>query len=517
MPADLPLETLGARVSRLLGGPPRPPALSGSGPVIARLFDRVLAAIFLVAWISLGSQIDLLAGRRGLLPVEGVVSSLRAMDASFLDVPTLFTWTGASDAALHAGIGAGVVLAVLAFAGVFPRICFALSTVLYLSYATGCRVFLSFQWDNMLLECGVLAALLPRDRRAPWAHLLLRVLLFKLYFESGIAKWYSPLGDWQDGSAMTFYYETAPIPARLAWYAHALPAWWHHFESRWTLFFELVVPLAIFGPRRLRYAALAVFTAFQIVDLATANYGFFCYLSLALHLFLLDEGDVRALRGRLEKRFAWLHRWRAHARLFDLRVRRALRRIAIPKPARRAGAIAVVGGYLLVSLSDAVAHFASARDLVEALAPIRKPFAPLRIVNTYHLFAAITRERIEPELQTFDGAEWKAHDLFYKPGDITRAPVIVAPHQPRVDFQLWFYGLGHQRGAPAWVAALLERACRDQAVIQPLFPERLPDKPLSARMAFFRYRFTSPEERRRAGAWWKREWLDATRPLACAR
>src|SRR5256885_8382782 len=47
-----------------------------------------------------------------------------------------------------------------------------------------------------------------------FAHLLLRVLLFKLYFESGIAKWQSGLHDWHDGSAMTFYYETAPLPAR---------------------------------------------------------------------------------------------------------------------------------------------------------------------------------------------------------------------------------------------------------------------------------------------------------------
>src|SRR5256885_10492323 len=99
-----------------------------------------------------------------------------------------------------------------------------------------------------------------------FAHLLLRVLTFKLYFESGIAKWQSPLHDWHDGSAMTYYYETAPLPAALAFYAHHLPVWWHHLESRATLVLELVVPFAAFGPRPARLLALAALTRFQVVN-----------------------------------------------------------------------------------------------------------------------------------------------------------------------------------------------------------------------------------------------------------
>jgi hypothetical protein len=136
-------------------------------------------------------------------------------------------------------------------------------------------------------------------------------------------------------------------------------------------------------------------------------------------------------------------------------------------------------------------------------------------VNTYHLFAAITRERIEPEVQTFDGAAWRAHDLRHKPGDPTRAPHLVAPHQPRVDFQLWFYGLGYRRGAPQYVTELLDRVCHDPAVVQTLFREELPERPASARMAFFRYHFTTPAERRATGAWWKRELVGTMQPVNC--
>ncbi len=470
--------------------------------------------MFLVAWLSLGAQIDVLAGSRGLLPALPFVLSAHSNGASLLDVPTLFLAFGASDALLHAGIAAGVVLAILALAGVAPRACFAAGTVLYLSYAVACRTFLSFQWDNLLIECGALAAILPRDRRARWAHVLFRVLLFKLYFESGVAKWGSPLHDWQDGSAMTFYYETAPLPARLAWYAHALPAFWHHFESWFTLFFELAVPFAIFGPRRARLAALAIFTLFQVVDLATANYGFFCYLALALHVFLLDDEDVLRARAWLERRVPRLRRWRARRRWLAARLRL---RVTLPLRSRQVAAAAVAGVYVVASLVDAIGNFAAEPSLVAAMDPLRRVLAPFRVVNTYHLFGAITRERIEPELSTSDGAEWTAHDLRHKPGDVARAPDLVAPHQPRVDFQLWFYGLSYRGGTPSYVAKLLDRACHDPQAIQALFPQPLPARPAAVKISFHRYHFTTGDERRATGAWWKRELVGSTRVVDCGK
>ncbi len=311
---------------------------------------------------------------------------------------------------------------------------------------------------------------------------------------------------------MTFYYETAPLPALFAWHAHALPAAWHHFESWFTLFFELAVPLCVFGPRRARLFALAIFTLFQAVDVLTANYGFFCYLALALHVFLLDDADLIRLRARLTRRAPWIRRALARRRWIDLRLHSLSAPIALPPSARRAAAIAGVSAYLACSLADAAAHFSTSGPQVE---PLRRLFAPLRLVNTYHLFGAITRERIEPELQTFDGDTWTAHDLRYKPGDVSRAPGFVAPHQPRVDFQLWFYGLSYPHGAPAYVRALVDRACHDPAAIQPLFPGPLPERPKAVRLAFHRYHFTTAEERRATGAWWKREWVEATRPVTC--
>src|SRR5439155_3636406 len=231
------------------------------------------------------------------------------------------------------------------------------------------------------------------------------------------------------GSAMTYYDETAPLPTALAWYAHHAPVWWHHLESWFTLAFELLVPVSFFvASRPVRLAAAAILTGFQIINAATANYGFFCYLAAALHVFLLDESDV-------ERAAAWLR-----AR-FHLRPR--MRTAPLPTPRWEQGVgSAAVSLFILVSLCDALVSFVDSDALLRALMPIRRVYAPWRLVNTYHLFGHITRARIEAEFQTSDdGTTWTAHDFRHKAGDPARRPDWVAPHQPRVDFQLWFYGL----------------------------------------------------------------------------
>jgi hypothetical protein len=143
----------------------------------------------------------------------------------------------------------------------------------------------------------------------------------------------------------------------------------------------------------------------------------------------------------------------------------------------------------------------------------------LRLINTYHLFQAITRDRIEPEFQTSaDGGQtWTAHDLRHKAGDPARAPDFVAPHQPRVDFQLWFYGLAFERREPAYVAMLVERMCNDPAAVGPLFRAALPEHPDAVRIVYWRYSFTTRAERRATGAWWRRETVGATRAVPCDR
>lgn len=484
-----------------------------SGPAVASLFHRLLALVFLDAWLSLGVQVRLLIGSRGLLPLRDFVEAARdAGVLSFHAFPSVLT-IHPSDGVLVAGVVAGVALAVVALAGVLPRACAALQVVLYLGYALACRAFLTFQWDNLLLEAAFLAAFLPADRRAPLAHFLFRALIFKLYFESGLAKWQSPLGDWRDGSAMTYYYQTAPLPTRLAWYAHHLPAAWHHFESRATLVLELLVPLAVFGPRKARLSAAALLTGFQLVNAATANYGFFCHLSVCLHVFLLDDADVTRVKAWLGARLpavpwaAAMARWRSRPRWPEL-----------PRRARRP--LAWLGGALWagVSLTDALFNFAPPGAQPEALIPVVEAAEAYRLINTYHLFAAVTRDRIEPDfqVQAGDSNDWTPLVFKYKAGPVDRPPPFVAPHQPRVDFLLWFYGLSFARRQPGYVSALLGLLCEDPAAVAPLFSRPPPADIRSVRLAFWDYRFTTADQRRDTGAWWVRQLLQTSAPIRCS-
>ncbi len=493
---------------------------------VARLFQRSLAVTFLVAWASLGVQIDVLIGSHGLLPAKDLVERIAARpDITFLDAPTLLRFD-ASDAALHMGIAAGIGFALLALLGVMPRLAFAATTLLYLGYAVVARSFLGFQWDNLLLECGALGALLSARKPQRWVWFLLRVALFKLYFESGLAKLGSPLGDWKDGSAMAYYYETAPIPTWIAWYAHHLPAAWHALESHATLVFELGVPFLIFLPRPGRLIAVVVFTGFQLLNIATANYGFFSYLALVLGMTLLDGKDVK----RLARPFAPLLRRTRRARArFRLAKRRAARpfaqlvrravteKTATPlRIARLTFAVVITSVYVAVSYEEAVQTFFPAAPRSAIATSIMEDIYSLRLVNTYHLFAQITRERIEPTFETLEGEKWTEHDLHYKPGDPERAPPFVAPHQPRVDFLLWFYGLGYERSVPEYVGTLLEKLCTDPSSVASLFVGPLPASPDAARVEFFQYHFTTPEQRRRTGAWWTREPIGTPRTLPCS-
>jgi len=469
---------------------------------VARLFHRLLGVTFLLAWISLGVQVHVLIGRQGLLPIADHLARSRQ---TFFEFPT-HLWLDASDLSITAGIVAGALLAIVAVWGKLPRICLGLSTALYLSYATACRDFLNFQWDSLLIECGFLATLLPGHRPARLSHVLLRLLLFKVYFESGVSKLSSRIGDWADGSAMALYYETSPLPTPLAYFAHALPLWWHQLESRLVLGLELVIPWLVFGTRRLRLFALVVMTAFQLAIFATSNYGFLCLLMAALGVFLLDDRD-------LDRFYAW--------------VRRKVGRGAATQPPRTAVATipwriavtAVATAWVWISVADGMSYFdRSPANYWEAVVrPLRPYYAPWGVANTYHMFAQVTRDRIEPELQTFDGQEWTAHHLRYKPGDPGRAPPWVAPHQPRVDFRLWFHGLGYQRRqAPQYVRTLEERVCTAPGAVAGLFEGPLPAAPTAVRLVYWRYRFTNPEERSRDGTWWSRQWVRETVKRPCS-
>ena len=233
------------------------------------IFLRALGVIYLVAFVSLWTQISGLIGHDGILPADqfmpavGQQCDLQGIGPDrFRLLPTL-CWLNSSDGFLHFQCAAGTVLAMILIVGIAPVPCLALLWLFYLSLVTVGRDFLGFQWDNLLLEAGFLAIffapwqLLPRPSREPppsrlvlW---LLRLLLFKLMFSSGCVKLFSGDPNWRNLTALTFHYQTQPLPTWIGWYANQLPLWFQKASCVGHVRHRTGRAVLIFAPRRLRF------------------------------------------------------------------------------------------------------------------------------------------------------------------------------------------------------------------------------------------------------------------------
>jgi predicted DCC family thiol-disulfide oxidoreductase YuxK len=475
--------------------------------LVRRGFLVLLGAIYLVAFVSLWVQITGLIGKNGILPAGDFLSQVGKVASSegigndrYRLLPTL-CWWDASDGFLQFQCGAGTVLALCVIAGVAPPVCLALLWCLYLSLATAGREFLSFQWDNLLLETGLLAVLLgpmqilprPLREKAPSSAViwLIRLLLFKLMFLSGVVKLASGDPAWRSLTALTRHYETQPLPTWFAWYAHQLPLWFQKTSCALMFAIELVTPFLVFMPRRLRITGAFALATLQLLILLTGNYTFFNWLTLALCVLLLDDF---ALRKVLPVKFAALY-YRP-MRIESLSSRRWRVTCLLP--------IATV--FVSISVVQLVLPFGSLPAWTRPVVGLYQWLSPFRSVNSYGLFAVMTMERPEIIIEgSADGRDWKEYEFPYKPGDVKRRPAFVAPHQPRLDWQMWFAALGNYRQNPWFVNFLIRLLEGSPEVVALLKTNPFPQAPPRfVRARLYDYRFTTSRERRRTGAWWVR-------------
>jgi lipase maturation factor 1 len=133
---------------------------------------------------------------------------------------------------------------------------------------------------------------------------------------------------------------------------------------------------------------------------------------------------------------------------------------------------------------------------------------PLHIVSPYGLFAVMTTKRHEIVIQgSNDGVEWRDYEFRYKPGDVARRPLWNIPHQPRLDWQMWFAALDDPRRLP-WFSRFLERLLQNEPTVMVLLQSNpFPDKPPTyVRAQFYDYTFANSEEQSE-GQWWDRQLL----------
>jgi hypothetical protein len=471
------------------------------------MFLRVLGVAYLLAFLSLWSQVEGLLGRRGVLPVGAFLRRVAGPggEPRPLRVPSLF-WLRSSDGALHGACAAGVAASLCLVAGVGTPIALLALWVLYLSFAATGQVFLSYQWDVLLLEAGFLALLV-----CPWSLgagaatppppdlglLLLWWLLFRLTFQSGVGKLSSGDIAWRDLSAMRYHWFTQPLPTPVAWYASKLPDGLQRAATATTHVIEIGVPFLIFGPAEMRWAAAALLVGFQCLIALTGNYNFFNLLTGGLCLLLVSDAAWGSLLppelpGELAAGGASL----ASGAGADG-----------PGTVRTALTVAAAAVWLLASVPRVWTSIRPGTRLPGWLASLAHLVAPFRTINSYGLFRVMTKERPEIVLEgSRDGESWEAYEFRWKPGDPYRPPPVVQPHQPRLDWQMWFAALGSYRTTP-WFQRLQARLLEGSEPVTALFeqaPFPADEPPRYLRARLFSYRFTSREEKRRTGRWWER-------------
>lgn len=449
---------------------------------------RGLAGIYAVAFTSLLVQLEPLLGSRGLTPVRRFLDQLEGTPASTL--PTLF-WLDAADGTLTAAALAGLALALAALAGVAHAALWAALWALYLSFCNVGQIWYGYGWEILLLEAGFLAIFLSPVRSVgvgpspvPVAVLwLYRWLVFRLMFGAGLIK---IRGDpcWRELTCLDTHFETQPLPNPLSWAFHHLPPPLLHAMTAWNHVVELIVPFLFFGPRPARRLAVAVTIHFQATLILSGNLSFLNWLTIVLCLPALDDGWL----GRVSPR-----RWREG--MTDAR----------PGRARRAASAALVVGVAVLSV-EPVGNLLSPGQRMNA------SFSAWRLVNTYGAFGSVGRERTEVILEgTADGERWLAYEFPFKPGDPARRPPVIAPFQPRLDWQIWFAA----QQAPSqnlWLVHLVDQLLRGEPGAAALLAhDPFPDRPPRAiRAEWYRYRFTEPGE----AGWWHRERLGPyVRPL----
>ena len=429
-------------------------------------FLCLIALVYFIAFTSFGVQLTPLIGSHGLSPASDYFSAAREQlgATAYWELPSLF-WLNSSDSALHAAWILGAIAALFAIFSSWRRSALAVCLILWLSLCIAGQTFLSYQWDMLLLEAGLLACFADDSPIRIW---LFRWLLFRLMFSSGVVKLASHDPTWRDLTALHFHYETQPLPTPLAWYLEQAPMWFQKASTFFTFLVELAVPFLFFAPtrfRRIRHVAGWLTLALQILILFSGNYTYFNLLTMMLALFLFIE-PVKQDRG----------------------------------PTHQSVDVALASFVGLVSACLVCQLFSVRLPGENALLRFTEP---LRVVNSYGLFAVMTTERPEIVIEgSNDGVDWRPYELPYKAGDVHRAPSWVAPHQPRLDWQLWFAAMEHYQENP-WFILMMKRLLEGDATLLRLFETnpfpKSPPKFIRARL--FVYHFTHWGSK----DWWTRE------------
>jgi len=456
-----------------------------------------------MAFLSLAVQAKGLWGQNGIAPMDRYLSAIHSQlgNLRFVQAPTVF-WLipSSSDGGIVAVALIGALAAGAAFAGLAQGIMLAICFAVYLSFCTGGQDFMSFQWDALLLEIGFLALFVAPwtlgfsffETQEPWfvVRWMFLLVLFKLMFLSGFVKLESGDSTWRDFSALAYHYWTQPLPNPLAPFLHALPLWFHRVSTALTFALELVAPFLLLWPR-MQWLAGVGFLFLSMLILVSGNFAFFNWLTIALCLWCFPNSFWQKIFG--DGALAWLQ-------------------LPVPPAAMPnvglTGSVSVIMALLTLMSVYWCTRWIWPKAFAEPMTSVLQVVQPFQISNPYGLFANMTTTRPEIVIEgSVDGTNWEEYAFKYKASALDRRPPVVAPHQPRLDWQMWFAALSSPLQLP-WFQSFLVRLCENSPEVLGLLGEPRPlggQAPKFLRVRMYEYTFKTPAEIVQGQGWWNRE------------
>lgn len=458
------------------------------------VLQRGLGVIYLFAFLVAVNQFRPLLGENGLLPAPVFLRKVGIRDA-----PSIFHLFP-NDLAFALFAWLGVILSSLAttglseqFGAAFSVAVWGLLWIFYLSFVNIGQTFYAFGWESLLLESGFLAIFLGSADTEPSVIIiwLMRWVLFRVILGAGLIK---VRGDpcWRNLTCLDYHFETQPMPNSLSWYFHRLPAWVRKSGVLFNHFVELVVPFAYFAPQPIAAVAGVLTIIFQGMLIVSGNFSWLNHVTVVLALSTFSDSQLRML-------------------------------IPLEPPSLHPPSGIFEAAAWGVAILVAILSVRPARNLISKDQVMNTIYDPFHLVNTYGAFGSITRPRYEIVLEGTDEevpvtASWREYEFKGKPGDIRRRPPQVAPYHLRLDWLMWFAAMPSRRLAyPPWLLHLVGKLLEgDAATLALLKRNSFPASPPHyIRALYYHYRFTSPDERRQTGCWWRRELIgDYLPPLS---
>lgn len=444
------------------------------------LLTRMLGVLYVIVYVPFLFQMRGLYGKEGILPIEELLKSVKQRFGykSYYLVPSVF-WFNASDTALYVFTWTGIILGVLLAFGVCPPVILLLHFILHLSLVSAGQDFMSFGWETLLIEITMMT-LLTVSTSPPnlIAWIGLNFLLLRFMIQAGYSKFRSGDKNWRNLTALSFHYLSQPIPNRWAWYMDKLPMWFHKMSTLFMFWVELIMPLFIFNIPEVRLFVFFNFAALLAVIALTGNFSYLNLMTFIFSLILLNNQFLEPFLGSP----------------------------AMVEPSHIVWQviISVISAILLCFEAINLWHYFFPSQRCHNLLSYLYPF---HICHPHQLFSVMTTGRSEIVIEgSTDGNEWKEYYFWFKPSEVSRTPRQIAPFQPRIDWQAWFLPFRPFRNQ-IWFQKMITKLLQGSKPVGKLLRYNpYPDTPPKyIRVQFYSYEYTTWQERKETGNWWKRK------------